>query len=219
MRRQSEHFGDYRAAAAALAARGLLYPVLLLAPEIADAVAAKRGASRPALAARSGRRSALSRDLPRLPRARVGAGIRPAAAQRWRLDMARRALRAPGPHALPRSVERHDTERVARQPAALGRRGGRPQGDPDELSSLRRRRRRAPGRHACGARGRPRSRHRPSRAPAGAPRPADAALSPPCPDPGSRMATSCRRACDRNPSPNPARGVTAAQIRERLGFP
>ena len=59
VRRQSEHYGDYRAALARLDAMGLIYPSFESRAEIARLVAEREATRR--LAARSRRRAALSR--------------------------------------------------------------------------------------------------------------------------------------------------------------
>ena len=59
VRRQSEHLDAYRAALAKLEAQGLVYPSFESRAEIARLVARARGEG--AVAARSGRRAALSR--------------------------------------------------------------------------------------------------------------------------------------------------------------
>ena len=71
MRRQSEHFDDYRAALGRLEAMGLVYPSFESRAEIARLVAAKEAnAPRSRVAARSRRRAALSRRR----KGHVGAG-------------------------------------------------------------------------------------------------------------------------------------------------
>lgn len=98
VRRQSEHFDDYRAAAALLKGRGLLYPCFCTRKEIAAAVAtqeAQTGRASPrdpdGAALYPGTCRSLSADE---AMGRMAAGEPHA----WRIDMARALRAAPGPH-------------------------------------------------------------------------------------------------------------------------
>ena len=115
VRRQSEHFDDYRAALEKLEAQGLIYPSFESRAEIARLVA-ERDVAR-ALAARSGRRAALSRRGA-ADRGRPSAQARIAAGEPYalRLDMAtamdaRRARCAGARPARPARRDRHVARR------------------------------------------------------------------------------------------------------------
>jgi glutamyl-Q tRNA(Asp) synthetase len=65
VRRQSEHIAEYAARLDELKSRGLVYPVLLLAQGDRRRGVGARSGNGCAMAARSGRRAALSGHLPR----------------------------------------------------------------------------------------------------------------------------------------------------------
>jgi glutamyl-Q tRNA(Asp) synthetase len=103
-RRQSDHFGDYQAAAARLSARGLLYPCFCSRRQIADAVAAKE--------VQTGRPWPRDPDgVPLYPGICRGRGLVRGASgsggPALRLDMAKALCAAPGPHAF-LAIDRHD---------------------------------------------------------------------------------------------------------------
>ncbi len=89
VRRQSEHFGEYRAAAARLAAMGLLYPCFCSRKEIAAAVAARE-----------------SQDQGIWPRDPDGAPLYPRTCRALGEDEARARIAAGEPHALRLDMER-----------------------------------------------------------------------------------------------------------------
>ena len=134
MRRQSEHFADYRAALEKLTAMGLVYPRFESRAEIARLVAAAGETRRHGRAIPTARRFIRARRSALAPEART------------RLIAIRRALRAAARHggglrARGRSeLDRArrgpggETGTVAADPAGLGRRHHRAQGDADQLS-------------------------------------------------------------------------------------
>ena len=192
-RRQSEHGDDYAAALARLDQRGLVYPCFCSRSEIA------RDFERPA---RSGRRAALSRNLPRLisgrsarpdrPRRQGGVPARHAARNRRRAGASlldriwrgRRSLAAFG-----------GAGRLGRRCPARPRSGG-------ELSSGGGGRRRAAGRDRRRARARPPSRDRGPPPAAGPARPSGAALSAPPARSRSDTGRNCRKAVNPGRWPN-----------------
>ena len=151
VRRQSEHFDEYRAALEKLEAMRLTFPSFESRAEIAHMVG--------------------DRDVrERWPRDPDGVPVYPGAARQMkeqdrqariargdpyaiRLDM-EKATEWAGPAALERNRRgpgRRD-RRHRRRSRRLGRRHRRPQGDADQLSPVGRHRRRAAGRDPCGAR-------------------------------------------------------------------
>ena len=150
VRRQSEHFADYRAALARLDAMGLIYPSFESRAEIAALVAR----ASEALAARSRRRAALSgrREAAcRRPNARAACDAGEPYA--LRLDMAA-ALDRAGPLTWNETGAgpSGETGAVAADPAAWGDVDSGPQGHADQLSPRRGGRRRRARRHRRGAR-------------------------------------------------------------------
>ena len=142
VRRQSEHFDDYRAALASLRRWGS--SIALRKPRRDCALVPRRSR---ALAARSRRRAALSRRRENILAPRSAAPHR-----------RRRALRAAPRHGggaarvgpltwTERCGPRRRKRDHRRRPGRLGRRDPGAQGDAHQLSSLRRRRRRGAGRH------------------------------------------------------------------------
>ena len=153
VRRQSEHLDDYRAALAALEARGSIYPSFESRGEIARLVA-ERERSGPGRATPTARRSIPGmRAHVRRPSGgdagseaspmRCGSTLRPP----WRGQG-----RSPG--SRPGRTGRRDRH-GRRRPADVGRRGAGAQGDPDQLPSRGSGRRRPSGDHAGGARAGP----------------------------------------------------------------
>src|SRR6185437_14003868 len=157
VRRQSEHFADYRAAVAKLEAAGLWYPSFESRSEIAAMVAERERAG----------------PWPRDP---DGVPLYPGVARSMMPKERARLRRAGQPFAL-----RLDTAAAAPRAgrgAALGRRCIGTQGVADELSSCRGRGRCLAGRHRRGARAGPVLGDRHSSIAAGAARAAGAGLSP-----------------------------------------
>ena len=171
MRRQSEHFADYRAALTRLEAIGVLYPCFCTRREIQAEIARAGGAPQ----------GEAGRSIP-APASMLGADERAARACDWGADYALRLDVAGGARASPAPL---DWSRragwaapSAADPSALGDVGAGAQGGADQLSPRGHRRRRAAG----GDTGHPRRRSvrrdaYPSPA-AGVARPADPALSP-----------------------------------------
>ncbi|HEU4520039.1 MAG TPA: tRNA glutamyl-Q(34) synthetase GluQRS [Microvirga sp.] len=117
VRRQSEHFETYRAAAAGLAARGLLFPCFCSRRSIAAAVARReREAGRPWPRDPDGvpLYPGTCRGLPPAEVERRRAG---GAAHAWRVDMRAAHGAAPGPHGYVRFGPAGPQERVAAHPA------------------------------------------------------------------------------------------------------
>ena len=150
VRRQSEHFADYREAVEKLSAQGLIYPSFESRAEIARLVAQRETDG--AMAARSRRRAALSGRGEIAVAGRARAADRSGAPYALRLDMAAACARAGDlgwiEHGAGPGGETGDGGRPA---GSLGRRHPGAQGDADQLSSVGRDRRCAAGRHRGGA--------------------------------------------------------------------
>ncbi len=119
VRRQSEHYGDYREALATLEALGLVYPSFESRAEIARAGGGTRGAR--ALAARSRRRAALSRRRENNGRGRACPSHDRGEPYALRLDMAAAMARA-GPLTWEETGAgpSGETGSIAADPAAWG---------------------------------------------------------------------------------------------------
>jgi glutamyl-Q tRNA(Asp) synthetase len=120
VRRQSEHFSEYRAALDSLRARGLAYPCFCTRRDIASAVAH--------IEARDGRAHARDPDgaphypgtcrtlAPDVAARRIAAGE----AHAWRIALAPALSAAPGPHAYRRFDGTGAVETVAAEPGRWG---------------------------------------------------------------------------------------------------
>ena len=120
VRRQSEHFAEYRAAAARLNQRGLLYPCFCTRGEIAADVARREAESQEVWPRDPEGGPIYPGTCRRLSRqdkeARIAAG-RPHA---WRLDMDAAVREAPGPHPFTRFLASGQDERAIAVPARWG---------------------------------------------------------------------------------------------------
>jgi glutamyl-Q tRNA(Asp) synthetase len=119
VRRQSEHFGEYRAGAERLRTRGLLYPCFCTRPDVAAEVVRQEAESGTwprdpdAAPLYPGTCRMLSRQD---TEARRAAGLPHA----WRLDMDAALRTAPGPHSFVRFTRAGQDERAAAAPAQWG---------------------------------------------------------------------------------------------------
>ena len=98
VRRQSEHFGEYRAAAERLKARRLLYPCFCTRTEIAAEAAWRETESGKAWPRDPDGAPVYPGTCRRLARQNVEARIGAGAPHAWRLDMGTALREAPGPH-------------------------------------------------------------------------------------------------------------------------
>ena len=120
VRRQSEHFGTYRAVLKALEARGLVFPCFCSRKEIAAAVAA-REAETGAASRRDPDGAPLYPGTCRgLPRAATEPRMRAGEPHAWRLDTARALEKAPSPLAYTGFVPDGAEEAVAADPERWG---------------------------------------------------------------------------------------------------
>ena len=98
VRRQSEHFDDYRERAAVLRRRGLLFPCFCSRKEIAEAVAQREHEAGSAWPRDPDGAPLYPGTCRRLPTASVQARIASREPCAWRLAMGRALAAAPGPH-------------------------------------------------------------------------------------------------------------------------
>lgn len=98
VRRQSQHFDDYRAGAAALRERGLLYPCFCSRKEIADAVARREREAGSAWPRDPDGAPLYPGSCRGLPAASVEARMASGEPCAWRLATERATAAAPGPH-------------------------------------------------------------------------------------------------------------------------
>jgi glutamyl-Q tRNA(Asp) synthetase len=116
VRRQAVHFETYRAAAAGLAGRGLLFPCFCSRRDVAAAVARlERGTGREWPRDPDGA-PLYPGTCRRLPPGEAERRIASGAAHAWRIDMAAAHEAAPGPHAYLRFASEEPPERVAASP-------------------------------------------------------------------------------------------------------
>jgi len=120
VRRQSEHFSEYRAAAERLKGRGLLYPCFCTRSEIGAEVARREAGSGKPLPRDPDGAPIYPKTCRRLPpqeaEARIAAGVPHA----LRLDMDAALQEAPGPHEFTRFQPSGGDERVSAAPERWG---------------------------------------------------------------------------------------------------
>ncbi|MFC4173836.1 tRNA glutamyl-Q(34) synthetase GluQRS [Microvirga sp. GCM10011540] len=110
VRRQSEHFGDYRTAFSTLKGRGLVYPCFCSRKDIAEAVACREveGQEWPRDPDSAALYPGTCKGIPAGEAERRIAG---GEAHAWRIDMGRALAAAPGPHGY-RRFDREGAEEV-----------------------------------------------------------------------------------------------------------
>jgi glutamyl-Q tRNA(Asp) synthetase len=120
VRRQSEHFGEYRAAAEQLKRRGLLYPCFCTRTEIAAEAARREAESGKAWPRDPDGAPAYPGTCRRLSRNEAEARIAAGAPHAWRLDMEAVLREAPGTHGFTRFEPTGSDERVSAAPERWG---------------------------------------------------------------------------------------------------
>ena len=120
VRRQSEHFSEYRAAAEQLKGRGLLYPCVCSRGDIAAEVARRERESGKAWPRDPDGAPLYPGACRRLPRAAIEPPIRAGEPHALRLDMAAALAEAPGPHSCTRVTLSNAKEPVAATPDRWG---------------------------------------------------------------------------------------------------
>jgi glutamyl-Q tRNA(Asp) synthetase len=120
VRRQSEHFGSYRAALQVLEAKALVYPCFCSRSEIAAAVAARERESGATWLRDPDGAPLYPGTCRAVPGAAVARRIAAGEAHAWRLDTARALEQAPPPLAYTRFAPDGAEEAVAAHPARWG---------------------------------------------------------------------------------------------------
>jgi glutamyl-Q tRNA(Asp) synthetase len=120
VRRQSEHFAEYRAAAERLKFRGLLYPCFCTRAEIAAQVAKQEAESAKAWPRDPDGGPVYPAICRRLPPKDIEARIAAGAPHAWRLDLDAAFRAAPGPHRFARSQPSGEDERAIAAPGQWG---------------------------------------------------------------------------------------------------
>ncbi len=120
VRRQSEHFPEYRAAAGRLKGRGLLYPCVCTRGDIAAEVARRERESGKAWPRDPDGAPLYPGACRRLPRAAIEPPIRAGEPHALRLDMETALAEAPGPHAYARVTLSGTEEQIAAAPERWG---------------------------------------------------------------------------------------------------
>jgi glutamyl-Q tRNA(Asp) synthetase len=120
VRRQSEHFAQYRAAAARLKEQGLLYPCFCTRGEIAAEVARREAESGEGWPRDPEGGPIYPGTCRRRPRRDTEAPIAAGRPHAWRLDMDAALEAAPGPHPFTRLLASGQDERAIAVPARWG---------------------------------------------------------------------------------------------------
>jgi glutamyl-Q tRNA(Asp) synthetase len=120
VRRQSEHFSEYRAAAERLKGRGLLYPCFCTRGEIAAEVALQEAESGEAWPRDPDGAPLYPGTCRRLSRSEIERRIGAGAAHAWRLDMDAALRGAPVPHRITCFTPSGEETRISAQPARWG---------------------------------------------------------------------------------------------------
>ena len=120
VRRQSEHFAEYRAAAARLKQRGLLYPCFCTRGEITAEVARREAESGEVWPRDPDGGPLYPGTCRKLSRADMDTRIATGNPHAWRLDMDAALRAAPGPHSFTRLLASGQDERAIAVPARWG---------------------------------------------------------------------------------------------------
>ncbi|RDI51270.1 tRNA glutamyl-Q(34) synthetase GluQRS [Microvirga subterranea] len=119
VRRQSEHFADYRAAFSRLQGRGVVYPCFCSRKDIAEAVACREAGGEPWPRDPDGA-PLYPGTCRRLPPDEAALRIAAGDIHAWRLDMGQALLLSPGPHSYVRFDRSMREEPCRAQPGRWG---------------------------------------------------------------------------------------------------